>query len=613
MNILERKAWLTARDQILYYLNKDPPTTNIVEYLNNLIRPPITCYIPQSIIDTFYTISCDSKLYNAPLKRFKLQNELLEPYGFKPLASGTNRRTFYCVYDPWIVLKIASDAIGRSDNISEFGIQKVLLPFCTKVFDVDSSGSMQLAERVEVMTEDDFRTYQKEICRYLESWFQLGYFFEDVGFYSFKNWGLRDGSGPVLLDFPYFYQYDPDKLICDRENPKTHEKCGGTIGYNYESIMSEIICYKCLGRYSAQYLSKKIDGNSCDVILGRKNKMRTPINVQVVLTRGNKVVYDPNAQKNPLQPQITIVPSQSQVQAQQPARLPVPQQQSYQTQIPWPQQTSIPVQHDTATLTENLNMMNSLAQNSGNDTQTSNKLLNLHAQQVAQSVQTMPQNQVQQAFANQSLFTSENSLMNPWGQAWQQTFAPQLQASTPAQQNSIEMAKDYELYERDGKAYIFYPKPLKNDMIQWLRRVEVNYGTEAAIFVASRLLIEYIPKAQWDNKKPEASPAQQSQQRVAPIQQAQPAPRIVTQSMQPSYQTINMMTRPSPVQTVIAPQTKPTQLKVEDPNHWNNIKNNVPIPNTSAQQVEQHPTSGLEIMKLVGISDVEKRAAVKFS
>ena len=569
MNILERKAWLNARQGILYYLNKDPPASNTTEYLNNLVRPPIRYYIPDTVISQFYNISCDTKLYNAPLKRFKVQNEMLEPYGFKPLASGTNRRTFYCVYDPWIVLKVASDAIGRSDNISEFGIQHGLLPFCTKVFDVDSTGTMQLAERVEVMTEKDFRDYVKEIFQFLESWFQLGYIFDDVGFRSFKNWGLRDGSGPVLVDFPYLFQYDPDKMICDRIDPHTHEKCGGTIGYNYEMAMSEIICYKCKVRYSVQYLAKKIDGNSCDIILGRKIKMRKPVDIQVVMTRGGKVVYDPNAPKQPAQQQITIVPSQQPQQIQ----TATPQQQSFETQYQWPQQVTAPA--------------------------------------VQQQVPVQPQQPVLQ---QPPLPTPENFMQGLYAQP-QQTFnpfAPSIpQVPGPYWQQpkttvTVETVKDFEMYNRDGKTYIFYPKPLKNDMIQWLRRVEINHGTQAAMFIAEHLFIDYIPKAQWDSSKKSVEMAVETQQpKPAPVHQAQP---IVQQPVLPQsqYQTVQTMTRPTPVKTVIAPPTSPMKLKVEDPNHWNNIRNNIPALAPSATtQNEVHPTTGLEIVQPMTPEEIE--------
>lgn len=565
MNILERKAWLNARQNILWFLNKDPPSTDIVEYLNNLTKPPIRYYLPDFVIKYIYDISCDTKLLNAPIKRFQIQNDILEPYGFRPLSSGTNRRAFYCVYDPWIILKIASDSIGRSDNLSEFGIQEGLLPFCTKVFDVDPTGAIQLTERVEVMTEEDFRVYQDDICKFLESWFQLGYIFEDVGFKSFKNWGIRDGSGPVLLDFPYIYQLDPDKLICDRIDPHTHEKCGGRIGYNYELVMSEFICYKCRVRYSAQHLAKKIDGNS-DIILGRKRKMRTPTKINVVLTRGNKVVYDPNAPVQPNPQQINVVP------AQQP-------QPQYQTQIPWPQQ-SLPVQQQT--------------------------------QQVVSSTppisqQIMPQNlndQMLKSYAEQFYARALNS-ENPYI-SQQQIQQPTVQGYitiTPSQQTTvtIDTVKDYEIYNKDGKSFIFYPKPLKNDIIQWLRKIEVNHGTEAAMFIAQHLLIEYIPKAQWDNTKKQAEPI--VQQITPPVQQVLPRQPVIAQ--QSMYQTVNPMVNHSPVETIIAPQTKPPKLKVEDPNHWNNIRNNISPTNTQTQQVEQRPTTGLEIMKPMTQEEIE--------
>ena len=186
-------------------------------------------------------------------------NELLKPYGFRHLASGTNRRAFYCTYDDSIILKIASDRIGKSDNISEFQLQNLIQPFCPKIYEVVPNGVIALSERVEPMTEYDYKKrWNGDVFDFIFQIFLRGYIMEDIGSNFFKNWGVRYGFGPVILDFPYIYQVDWSRLKCMKENPETGTQCNGDLDYDYSNGMSQIICNKCGARYSAKYLSKKV-------------------------------------------------------------------------------------------------------------------------------------------------------------------------------------------------------------------------------------------------------------------------------------------------------------------------------------------------------------------
>ena len=100
-------------------------TLDVAKYWNTLQKPPIRAYVQDWVIQRLYDYMTSPRLINNPAKRFKLMNELLLPWGFKPLASGTNRRAFYCEYDPTIIFKIASDAVGQKDNQSELYIQQL--------------------------------------------------------------------------------------------------------------------------------------------------------------------------------------------------------------------------------------------------------------------------------------------------------------------------------------------------------------------------------------------------------------------------------------------------------------------------------------------------------
>lgn len=297
MNIQERN------DRILQYLEllriggdhvrNQLANVNIGEYYERLWKPPIINYIPYQVIQYLLDIVNDVKLMNNPIKRFNIQNDLLGHYYFRPLASGTNRRAFYCEYDPGIVLKIASDTVGMSDNISEFYLQQYIKPFCTKIYDVQGNGVVSLSERVEPMTEYEYKYtwldfFFKLIYVY---WFEKKrYVLEDVGSKFFKNFGYRLCLNPVLLDFPYIYKINESKMHCVYQDPVTKEVCNGDIGYDFDMGMSQIICYKCGRRYAARYLSQ--DETLLDIALHKKTRLNT--DVPVVLVKGGDVIYDPH-------------------------------------------------------------------------------------------------------------------------------------------------------------------------------------------------------------------------------------------------------------------------------------------------------------------------------
>ena len=229
---------------------------NPMEYWNNLSRPPVNYYIPDMAINKLREYNNSARLMNNPVKKMKLVNELFAPYGFKSLASGTNRRTFYCEYDPGIIIKIGSDSVGCNDNLRDIRLQNFIKPYMPKVLSCTTDGIMSLIERVEVMTENDYRhVWANEVFDLIMTLAERGYIVEDIGVNFFKNLGVRMGFGPVLIDAPYIYKADPRKLKCTKVNPLTNQICGGSIDYNYEKGMSEIVCTKCGARYSAKYLS----------------------------------------------------------------------------------------------------------------------------------------------------------------------------------------------------------------------------------------------------------------------------------------------------------------------------------------------------------------------
>lgn len=290
MNIKEHNAKIQNILQLSRISNKNGEI-NFPEFdYGGLKRPPIYSYLPFNIINQIKNLVHDPKLMARPSQKYKLMNDILRPIGFRHLASGTNRRTFYSIFDEGIVLKIALDSVGEEANLREFQTQYFIQPFCAKTFDVLPDGLIALSERVEPMKEEDYKnTWSSDIFDFIFQILNRGYIMEDVGGNFFKNWGVRFGFGPVILDYPYIYEIDWHKLKCSKKDPITNDKCLGDLDYDYSRGMSEIICTKCGARYSAKYLAKLV--NVSKINKRRENIMSLiPTEVKVTTMRGSNVL-----------------------------------------------------------------------------------------------------------------------------------------------------------------------------------------------------------------------------------------------------------------------------------------------------------------------------------
>lgn len=319
MNIKERKKALEAIMDARRFLHPDPSKhfekkkekpkkfekTKFEEELSRLritntdwasmVKPPLSSFAPPWVFNQLLQLSQDVKLMSRPAERYKImEKEILNPFGFKILASGTNRRTFYYDYDPSIVLKVGSDKVGVTDNLSEYNLQNLIKPFCSKTYEVHPTGIVALSERVEVMTKETYARFANQIFDILMHFFYKGFIFEDVGSNFFKNWAVRFDFGPVIIDYPYIYEVDWTKLKCNWVNPATHKVCGGELDYAYERGMNEIVCTKCGNRYSAKHLAR-LTPSTAFAVISRKGKFLMKPKFRIAVVAGNgkdsQVVY----------------------------------------------------------------------------------------------------------------------------------------------------------------------------------------------------------------------------------------------------------------------------------------------------------------------------------
>ena len=217
---------------------------------------PLHYYFPIQLIEEFKTIS---KSVRDIMDKYKDVEKIMNLRGFKLMkgGGGTNRRVYECVYDPRVLAKISLDVDGQNATIRDFMNQNLSKPFCSKIFEIDPTGTVSIIEKlVPIMTIEEWCRYAPDIYDILWYGFRgrnLG--IEDAGDSRIKNWGYRNGFGPALLDFPSVYKLDPSKNRC-RKVINGHI-CGGTI--DYDDGFNKLICTSCGERYFAKNLAVKDD------------------------------------------------------------------------------------------------------------------------------------------------------------------------------------------------------------------------------------------------------------------------------------------------------------------------------------------------------------------
>jgi len=254
-------------------------------HFDNLMAYPLLSYITIQDIQALNKIATSLKLASKPKLKYQEMDNILNPKGFKRMTSGTNRAVYKYLEDQTIVLKVALDKVGMSDNPNEYKNQMLLKPFCCKVFEVSPCGTVALVERVNPITHrEEFKQVASDVFDLITEKIIGKYVLEDIGVKFFMNYGIRDGFGPVLLDFPYVYELDGSKLICNNYDPVSNTICGGTI--DYDTGFNFLHCEKCGKQYLAQQLQKDIENNFVFVEKGECHKMA------IVIKRGNEVIKE---------------------------------------------------------------------------------------------------------------------------------------------------------------------------------------------------------------------------------------------------------------------------------------------------------------------------------
>ena len=258
---------------------------NIDEFnWDHMMAPPLYSLITQDACNEIHRIATSVRYSGNARKRYEMIDNVLKPFGFEKKGAGTNRVVYKYMDNDTFLLKVATDAVGVGDNPREFKNQFTFKPFVTKIFEVDPTGAVALIERVVPITSrEEFLTCADDIYDVIRGWFVGDYILADIGTKFFMNWGIRKGFGPVLLDFPYIYELDGNKLFCN-ENINGC-MCGGEI--DYDDGYNFLWCQKCGKRYRVQQLAKA-ETEKQIIVKGRESKMK------IVMKYGNDTVKTSN-------------------------------------------------------------------------------------------------------------------------------------------------------------------------------------------------------------------------------------------------------------------------------------------------------------------------------
>ncbi len=220
--------------------------------------------------------------------RIKKIDEVMTIRGFTKYAGGTNRIVYTHLAAPGMVFKVAVDAVGISDNPAEYYNQRFLKPYCTKVFECSPCGTIASFQRVDrITTFEEFFSMIDDYYRLIKYNIIGKYVMEDIGIDYFMNFGVWEGHGLVILDFPYLYELDGAKLYCNI-TLDNGSKCHGEI--DYSPGFNRLICTKCGRLYRAGDLAKSPENGG--ILLRRKGAVKMKFN----LKKGDKIIetFDTN-------------------------------------------------------------------------------------------------------------------------------------------------------------------------------------------------------------------------------------------------------------------------------------------------------------------------------
>ena len=273
---------------ILYSAEKSP----LEFHFDNLNGPFVRMFFSEYEVSQLYEIATSDDLAGSVKTKKKLIDDIVSAKGFQRKWSGTNRIIYRHMEDYSFLLKVAFDNVGLTDSLREYENQFYLKPFCCKVFDVHSTGVLSTVETVvPIRTINEFAQVCDNVYDLIANKIIGKYVLDDIGCLEyFQNYGVRRGFGVVLLDFPYMYKLDGNKLYCSQKDRVTGRVCNGEI--DYDETFDNLLCTKCGKKYFARDLSQNIE-NDLIYLEGesKMTKVYEVVNGNVRVIGGNQSDY----------------------------------------------------------------------------------------------------------------------------------------------------------------------------------------------------------------------------------------------------------------------------------------------------------------------------------
>lgn len=225
---------------------------------DKLEAPPLSWFFSPYDIQELNSIATSIRYSARPKERYDAINKVCNRLGLVKFGAGTNRVVYRHPEFPNILFKIASDAVGLGDNPAEYRNQFLLKPFVSKIFEISPCGTVAIVERCNPITSrEEFISVADDVYTLLTEWLIGKYVLADIGAKFFMNYAVRENFGVVLIDYPYCYELDGDKLYCSKDDPFSPTgKCDGVI--DYDDGFNFLKCTKCGAVYKAKELEKKI-------------------------------------------------------------------------------------------------------------------------------------------------------------------------------------------------------------------------------------------------------------------------------------------------------------------------------------------------------------------
>ena len=250
--------------------------TSIEEFnYDKLEAPPLSWFFSPFDIQELNSIARSIKYSAKPQARYEAINKVCNRCGLVKFAAGTNRVVYRHPEFQDILFKIAADDVGLNDNPAEYRNQFLLKPFVAKTFEISPCGTVAIVERVNPITSrEEYISIADDVFELITEWLIGKYVLADIGTKFFMNIGIRANFGVVLLDYPYVYELDGNKIFCRKPDPTSPTGvCDGEI--DYDDGFNFLRCTKCGAVYKAKELEKKIKDN--EIIVEREGEIKMKI------------------------------------------------------------------------------------------------------------------------------------------------------------------------------------------------------------------------------------------------------------------------------------------------------------------------------------------------